>query len=398
MKLAMGVDYPLGTYRVSISTSISSDTSLAQCHFGLWGTDKSVYQRTETVDILGGGIWPGSSVKLIVRNPLGSFVFNSTVAADENGTFNSVWRIPNSAAAESYDIFVDGTGTFDDSKQDYFYKTSFTVTPATLSISVYAKPQNTYQRSTLAAMDFLVRYPDGSPVVSIRGTATPASLLNGPIVVAQITPILTDNVNGVWRTGWEIPANATLGSEYRFQLNTQDFDDGFKNVGALDPILSDTFKIVPAALTIKIETNRSSYQVGFDSIKIRSLITYPSGMVVTNGRASLRVVHGQLNETVPMAYSTGFWYATRPLTLFELSQVGTWMLTIEADDGLGNSGTAGLEISVQPWLVILTTALVIVIIFFLVRGLQWFRRKYWRKLLTGVKSLPIPFRKPQSIP
>ena len=74
-KIPISSDYPFGTYRVSISASASFDTSIAYCHFGLWGTDRSVYQRTETVRILGGGLWPGSSVQVTVRNPLGSFVF-----------------------------------------------------------------------------------------------------------------------------------------------------------------------------------------------------------------------------------------------------------------------------------------------------------------------------------
>jgi hypothetical protein len=397
-KISLSVEYPLGTYKVSISTSSSLDNSITQCHFGLWGTDKSVYQRTETVSILGGGIWPGGSVNILVRNPLGVLPFNATVAADMNGTFTSKWRIPSNAAIGSDDIFVDGPGIFDDSKQDFFSRTSFTVTAATLSISVYAKPQSIYQRTDSATMDFLVRYPDSSPVTSIGGEGNPATLMNGPIVVTRIAPILTDSVNGVWRAAWEIPVNATLGSEYRFELNPQAFDDGFKNVGRSDQITSDAFQIVPAALVVQIHTNQSAYQVAFDSIKVRSLITYPSGTALSKGKVSLRIIHAALNESVPMTYdnSTGFWYATRPLTLLELSQIGTWTLMIEADDGIGNTGVASQKVDVQPWLMVVTIVSLIVIIFILVRGIQWFRRKHLRKLLSSAKNLPIPFRKPQT--
>jgi len=121
-KIPIGPEYPLGTYKVSISKSETADGSLAQCHFGLWGTEKSVYQRTDTVDISGGGIWPGSSINLIVRNPVGSFVFNSTIASNVNGTFSARWKVSNNAPSGSYDIFVDGTGTFDNSQQEYFHK------------------------------------------------------------------------------------------------------------------------------------------------------------------------------------------------------------------------------------------------------------------------------------
>jgi hypothetical protein len=397
-KISIGVEYPLGTYKVSISTSSTLDTSIAQCHFGLWGTDKSVYQRTETVSILGGGVWPGGSLNILVRNALGVFPFNATVAADMNGTFLAKWRIPNNAATGSDDIFVDGLGIFDDSKQDFFSRTSFTVTAATLLISLRSQPQSVYQRTNSATIDFLVTYPDNSPVTSFGGEGKPATLMNGPIVVTRITPVLTDSVNGVWRAAWEIPVNASLGSEYRFELTPQSFDDGFKNIGGSDRITSDTFQIVPAVLEINIQTNQSAYQVAFDSIKVRSLITYPSGTVLRSGKVSLRIIHGTLNMTVAMKYDnlTGFWYATRPLTLLELSQIGTWRLTIEANDGIGNAGVASQEVSVQPWFMVLAVICLIVVIFILVRGLQWFGRKRWRRILSGAKNLPIPFRKPET--
>lgn len=397
-KISINVDYPFGTYKISVSQSPSSDTSLTQCHFGLWGTDKSVYQRTESVLILGGGTWPGSSVKLIVRNPLGTFVFNSTIASSVNGTFSAKWRIPNNAVTGSDDVFIDGMGTFDDPKRDYFHKTGFTVTSAALQISVYTKPQTTSQRTETSAMDFQVKYPDASPVVTIGGEKAPVSLTNGPILVAQIFPKLTDATNGVWRASWEIPVNATLGSEYRYELNPEDFDDGFKNIGVSDKIVSDLFTVAPATLRIEIETNKTAYQVMFDSINIRSSVTYPSGAIMSNGKVTLRVTHGKLNQTIPMTYnnSTGFWHATRSLTFLELAQIGTWTLSMEANDGLGNIGATSTEVSVQPWLAVLAFACLIVGLFFFIRGLQWLRRKHWKKLSNSLKNFRFPFRKPQT--
>lgn len=396
--IPINIDYPFGTYKVSVSQSLSSDTSLTQCHFGLWGTDKSVYQRTESVLILGGGTWPGSTVTLMVRNPEKKFVFNSTVATDVNGTFSAKWRIPNNALVGSDDVFIDGTGTLDDPKKDYFYRIGFTVTSATLLISVHAMPQSTYQRTETSAMDFLVKYPDGSPVVSVGGDVAPVSLTSDSIVVTQIYPKLIDNANGVWRAAWEIPVNATLGSEYRFELNSEAFDDGFKNTGRSDKIVSDVFKITPATLRIETEINKTTYQVVFDWIRIKSSVMYPSGAAMNHGRVMLRMIHGSMNQTIPMTYdnSTGFWYATRPLTLLELRQIGSWTLSIEANDGLGNIGVASTEVNVQPWLAVLTFASLAFGVFFLVRGLQWLRRRHWKKLLDTVKNLPIPFRKPET--
>jgi hypothetical protein len=204
-------------------------------------------------------------------------------------------------------------------------------------------------------------------------------------------------MNGIWRAAWQIPVNATLGSEYRFELNAQDFDDGFRNIGEVSKLTSEAFKIAQAKLVITPQTNQTTYQVGFDSVKIRCLVTYPSGSVLGNGKVSLRMTHGQLNDTIRMTYdnSTGSWYAYYPLTLFKLPQIGSWTLTIEAADDLGNSGIARVEISVQPWFVILGIACLIVVIFLVMRGIQWFRRKHWKKVIAGLKNVTIPFRKPE---
>ena len=393
-KISIGPEYPLGTYKVSISKSQTADGSLAQCHFGLWGTEKSVYQRTDTVGISGGGIWPGSSLNLIVRNPVGSFVFNSTIASNVNGTFSARWKVSNNAPSGSYDIFVDGTGTFDNSEQEYFHKKSLTVTPANLNISVHANPEPTYQRTDSAIMDILVKYPDGSPMLSMAEGIMPVVLVKGSIVVKRLTPVLTDDANGVWRTAWNVPVNATPGSEYRFEINPQEFDDGFKNVGSSEPIVSNTFKIVAAQLAVSVETNQSDYQVAFQSIGVRSLITYPSGAFLTNGTAYLQIIHGQVNQTIPMIYdnSTGFWYATRSLSVLDISQIGTWKLIIQAEDGIGNNGMGALEVGVQPWFMVLTIVGLIILLFFLVRGIQWFRRRYGRNL-RGISNIRTPFKK-----
>src|SRR3989304_7373829 len=58
---------PLGTYTVSISNSTKSDAAIARAHYGIWGTDKYVYQRTEVVQARGGGVLPKTSLKVTIR-------------------------------------------------------------------------------------------------------------------------------------------------------------------------------------------------------------------------------------------------------------------------------------------------------------------------------------------
>jgi hypothetical protein len=90
--------------------------------------------------------------------------------------------------------------------------------------------------------------------------------------------------------------------------------------------------------------------------------------------------------------STGFWYAARSLSVLDISQIGTWKLIIQAEDGIGNNGMGALEVGVQPWFMVLTIVGLIILLFFLVRGIQWFRRRYGRNL-RGISNIRIPFKK-----
>ena len=158
----------LGTYSISVSNSTKSDTSDAIAHFGIWGTEQPLYQRTESVKIMGGGLFPGVSLKLSIRDPAGSYVETATVASNEAGDFNYTWRIPQDAVAETYNIIIDGTGTFDNAQQDYVSESKFTVTPAVLTVGIAQQPNPTYERTQTARFSISLTYPDGSPVVKSK--------------------------------------------------------------------------------------------------------------------------------------------------------------------------------------------------------------------------------------
>ncbi|MBZ5529768.1 MAG: hypothetical protein LAN71_17975, partial [Acidobacteriia bacterium] len=111
--LAIESSLPFGTYLVSISNSTRSDAAVARAHYGIWGTDKYVYQRTDVVQARGGGVLPKASLKVTIRDPTAAFVYDSTIAANETGSFLATWKIPPDAITESYTVFIDGVGTYD---------------------------------------------------------------------------------------------------------------------------------------------------------------------------------------------------------------------------------------------------------------------------------------------
>ncbi len=166
--LPLSANSTLGTYLVSISNSSTVDTSQARAHFGIWGTSKPLYQRTESLTILGGGLFPGVNAKLSIRNSAGDYVNTATVATDVKGNFNYTWRIPQDSATDAYRVFIDGTGTFDNAQQDYLSELTFTVTQAALTVKVSQQPDPSYQRTETAKVSLTITYPDGSPVVKFE--------------------------------------------------------------------------------------------------------------------------------------------------------------------------------------------------------------------------------------
>ena len=51
-----------------------------------------------------------------------------------------------------------------------------------------------------------------------------------------------------------------------------------------------------------------------------------------------------------------------------------------------------LEVGVQPWFMVLTIVGLIILLFFLVRGIQWFRRRYGRNL-RSIRNIRTSFKK-----
>lgn len=300
--IPIGANASLGTYEVSLSTSGTVDNSQSIAHFGVWGTLKPLYQRTQSVMIMGGGLFPGTSLKLTIRDPAGTFVEESTAVTTTNGDFNNTWRIPEYGVTDVYTIFVDGTGTYDNPQQDYVSQSKFTVTQAVLSVSVAKQPDPGYQRTEQATVSLGIQYPDGSPVVKSKSDISPVILMQNQTTVAAVAPSLMDAANGIWGASIKVLANATLSQRYRFELPAMSFDDGFGNKGASNDIYSDYFQVENANLTITSEVNGTQIQIPFGQVSIISKIAYPDGTPLTNGTVTLLLSTGSTVSNLKAVY------------------------------------------------------------------------------------------------
>lgn len=388
---AQGILSALGTYTVSISTSSTYDSSQSVVHFGMWGTVKPLYQRTETAKIMGGGLFPGASLKMSIRNPAGNYIVTATIAAASNGNFNYSYRIPVDAVTESYKILIDGTGTFDNAQQDYVSMARFSVTPATLTPKFGSQPGKSYQRTETAKASVVLSYPDGSPVVSLVPNTRPAILMQNQSTVGFATLALADQPNGIWSASQRLPVNATASSGYRFVLSAMSFDDGFGNKGGAKDVYSDYFQVKNASLTIVSSINGTQIQIPFGQVSIISKIVYPDGTALTNGTVSVAVSSGSSITPLSLSYDLNLnaWHGSYSSSFNDIWRIGTWTLKVQARDNYGNSGVTSYGVSAQPYLVV---GLIICLLLLVLYG-RWAYTRYGRKLYFRIRKWTQRFKR-----
>jgi len=374
-----------GTYLLSVSNSTKADTSDVTAHFGIWGTIKPLYQRTESVEIMGGGLFPGVSAKLSIRNPASIYVQTATVASNVAGDFNYTWRIPQNATAETYTIIVDGTGTFDNAQQDYVSESKFAVTPAVLAARIAQQPNPSYERTETARFSISLTYPDGSPVLKSEQGIRPVTLLLNQSTIGSVAVSLIDPSNGIWAADASIPANATAGSRYRFDLSALSFDDSYGNKGGTADVFSGYFQVQNASLVITSQVNGTQIQVPFGQISVISKITYPDGTPVLNGTATVFLSNSSSATKIQLTYdpSLGAWRGSYSTSFWDIWRVGKWTLKVEAADLYGNVGSSTFEVSAQPYLFL---AIVGVIIAVALVG-RWTVSRYGRKLYLRIRKI-----------
>ncbi len=374
---------PLGTYLASVSDSSKSDTAIARARYGVWGTDKYVYQRTETVRAGGGGVLPKTSLKVTIRNPTAAFVYDSTIAANETGAFLATWKIPSDAITESYTVFIDGVGTYDSPNTEFVSISKFSVIPAILNVTVHKMPEMAYERVQTASAEFVIRYPDSSPVNSMKDGLESVTLYAGQFKIADLSLSVSGTASGIWIAQSKISRNASFDVKYRFLLLSGAFDDGKGNTGPEKDVETNGFAVIPATLLLNTVFNSTHYQVPFDTLTAYTTVSYSDGTPVDNAtvRAWLTPPNSKMNVTVAEDRVTQFWIAKYAFSWSDLLRLGIWTLSVEATDTYGNMGSKSLEVAAEPYtlLEIIFAAAVILLV------ARWLLSRYWRRLYVVTK-------------
>jgi hypothetical protein len=376
---------PLGTYLVSISNSTKSDDAIAQAHYGIWDTDKYVYQRTEVLQTKGGGLLPKAALTVTIRDPAGNEAYKATVAANETGTFVTTWKIPPTALTQEYTVFIDGTGTYDSPSAGFVSKSEFSVTPALLNVTVQAPPEMSYNRTQTASAGFVIRYPDSTAVTSMKDGLKPVALYAGQFKIADLSLAVSGTTSGIWIAQSKIPANASLDMKYKFLLPANAFDDGEGNIGPANDVETSSFNVTAATLLVNAALNSTHYQVPFDVLTAYARINYPDGTSVTNAtvQAWLIAANSEVNATVTHNSTSSVWIIKYAFSWSDLLRLGNWRLFVEATDIYGNAGSESLQVTAQPY-TLLEIAVAAAIVVLVVR---WVLLRFWRRLYIETKRV-----------
>ena len=335
---------------------------------------------------------------MTIQNPTGAQVYDTTVAANETGSFQAIWKIPSDAVTESYSILIHGTGTRDDPATEFVSISKFTVTPATLNVTVHEQPDGPYQRTQKVSAEFVIQYPDSTPVTKMKEGLMPVAFYAGQLKRAELPLVASDTTSGIWTAERKIQRNATLETSYRFVIAANAFDDGYGNIGPEKNAETDSFTVLPATLQVSISINSTHYQVPLDTVTAYVKASYPDGSSVTNAtlRAWLNNAGSIANASITYDETAAVWVATYRFSLGGLVRPGGWTLTVQTADVYGNSGSASLEIVAEPYYFI---AILLLLVFALLL-VRWFLSRYWRRLYLRARRVSSAFRdrwKPPSL-
>jgi PKD repeat protein len=305
-------------------------------------TDKTEYQRTETVGIRASGYNASETATIIIRTQTTStVVLNATTTASSAGLITGSWKVPKNAVLDNYLVTVTGKSTAKNPADAQ----GFVVRAASMSIAALASSQASYQRTQTMAFSFIARYPDGQYANSGTALVTLTGAGGNSVSLTAVYDSVTATFDATYKT---LPSNQT--GTWTATLPVNGFDDGFGNTGPSTAVTSSP-QLQPATLTVTI-TSKSYFAIS-EQIKFNATIQYPDLTDLTGqtGQAAAFLLFsgGGHNDTITqLVYDStlNVWVGTyTPGT----EPGGLWSLTVAGADlaSPANSGKATKTIQLQ---------------------------------------------------
>jgi hypothetical protein len=332
---------PAGTYSLSLSKSANSDTRDAAINFGVFGTNATTYQRTQEIEIAGGGFFPNSTISLDLRNGNNSFPsFPVNMQLKAKGEFDYTFKIPTSARTGPLNITANGR-TFDGNRS-ILVNTQISIRVSPILIKPVQGPPNTVERTNEASVTYQLTYPDGSPVTtSIRGTMITAA--SDQVQALQIPLRLSDPATGMWRATW-VPAPSTTLTRYHFEFVPANFNDTYGNIGMGSPIISEGFQVTSASIVLPVVGDSTFQRTQEAAFVIPA--RYHNGNAFTNITGTKFEVINPLGIRASLQMSfNGSAYVGR--IKFQVNAtLGIWNLQASVRDVYGNVGSGTFDFQI----------------------------------------------------
>lgn len=305
-------------------------------------TDKTEYQRTETVGIRASGYNASEPATIIIRTQTTStVVLNVTTTASSAGIVTGSWKIPRNAVLDNYVISITGKST----SKNPADAQGFVVRAAVMTIPALTAGKTSYQRTETMRFSFTARYPDGQYANTGTALVNLTSTAGRSVSLTAIYYSASQTFNATYKT---FVNNAT--GTWTAALPINSFDDGFGNTGPATAVSSSP-QLLPATLTIMI-TSKSNFAVN-EQIRFNATIQYPDLTTLRSGTVVAFVLFsgGGHNDTMSVFFDStlNLWVGSyQPVN----EPGGLWSLTVAAADSTSppNSGKATKTIQLQDQL------------------------------------------------
>lgn len=329
----------VGVYKINVTETVRyAGASVATGQFQVGLTDNLSYQRTIPVLIKASGYLPLENVTINLTQGSTSVPnFPTIKKADTNGLVTFSWQTLIGTPLGSYSLTLAGTTakTPPDSQTFIVYPTNVTISGLWLSKGVI-------QRSQTLEFRFNATYLNGSPAFS--GSA--------PIRITEpngTNHTITASYDSTLHTfrAFYVTSLASATGTWIGTLDVKSFDDGLSNGGPLSPVFTN-FNIQLASLTVSAVSYNATYSSGM-IVPIYARIATPSAASFTQGSVSATITSFGQRIAGPLSLvydpSRGEWSGSYKVNATDPS--GTWLVTITASDGYGNTGQNSASLSVN---------------------------------------------------
>ncbi len=330
----------VGVYKINVTETVHSGgagVAIGQFQVGL--TDNPSYQRTTPVLIRASGYLPLNNVTInLTYGSTSVTTFPTSMQADANGIISLSWQTAVGTPLGNYFLTISGSTTTKTPPDSQ----AFTVYPTNVTISGLWLNKSSIQRTQTLEFRFNATYLNGSPALSgsapIRITEPNGT---GHIITASYDASL-QTFRALYVTALGSATGTWIGT-----IDVKSFDDGLSNGGPLSPVFNN-FNIQPASLTVSAVSYNATYSSGM-ILPIYARIITPGATGFTQGMvtATISSFGQKIAGPLSLVYdpSRGEWSGSYKVNGTDPS--GTWLVTIAASDGYGNSGQNSASLSVN---------------------------------------------------